>query len=97
MSSREFDDTLGHLFRQALRPVASARPSASVWRRIVYDVHATPFSQWTRFLMRIRGFGGPYLPSFLSLPVCIGPNGRCQPSPFNGVMLRQGLEICLAC
>ena len=97
MSSREFDDTLGDLFRQALQPVASAHPPVSVWRRIVHDVKLMPDSIWTRLLVRVRGFGGPYFPVMSNLPVCVGPDGRCQPSPFNGVMARQGLEIRLAC
>lgn len=91
-----FDDTLGDLFRQALQPVASARPPASVWRRVVHTVQSTPISRWSGFLLWVRGLGSPSLLSFSSLPVCMGPNGHCQLSPFDSVMLRQGLETRLA-
>lgn len=97
MNSREFDDTLGDLFQQALRPVVGAKPPASVWYRILGDVRSVPLSRWARFLMRVRGFGGPYLPLFSNQPYCIEPHGRYQPSPFNGVMGRQVLELRLAC
>ena len=97
MSSREFDDALGDLFQQALRPVATARPPVGVWRRILNAVRPVPLSHWARFLMRVRGFGGPYPPSFSHQPHRVTPYGRCQPSPFNGVMGRQVFELGLAC
>jgi len=97
MNSREFDDTLGELFRQALQPVAQAQPPAVVWRCITSDVQSMPLSRWARFMMRLRGFGGPYLPSLSLLTVCVEPYGHYRPSPFSGALMRQGLELRLAC
>ncbi len=40
MNSREFDDMLGELLRQAFYPFAETEPSARVWRRVFRAVHA---------------------------------------------------------
>ena len=93
MSSREFDSVLDDLLRQALQPFAEAESPAWVWSRVLREVSAAPFSRWARFLSRMSGFSVIYSPPLSNQPYCVHPHGRCLPSPFSGMMMKQFLEL----
>ena len=79
MSSRKPDTLIDAMIRQALQPIAEAHAPPGVWQRIVTELETADLDRrgplaWFKLL---EGFSiGP-----LTQRYCVGPFGRCLPSP----------------
>ena len=88
MSSRKSDPLIDTMIRQALRPIAEASPPKGAWRRIVMEIE-------TGTQPRHRGFASWFkaLEGFSISPLtqrhCVGPYGRCLPTPFTEAVVIQ--------
>ena len=96
------------LFRQAFKPFNEMTPPHNSWDRIVVRLRANPHRHvggWlkgltcTLSLRRLISWGqgvNTYYAISSSRPFCSGPEGRCYPSPFLGMMVKQVLDLRLA-
>lgn len=89
MSSREFDNPIDDLLREALRPFAEAKPPSWVWPRVLRQVGATSFPWWSRLLSRLSVFDVIYAPPLSNQSCCVEPDGKFLPPPFPGMMIKQ--------
>ncbi len=96
MSSREFDNPIDDLLRQALQPFAETKPPNWVWPRVLREVSAAPFSRWSRLLSRLSVFDVIYAPPLSSETSCVEPGGRFLPSPFPGMIMKQIFNLRVA-
>lgn len=95
MNLRSKDTYLDSLLRQAMQPYAHVRPPEAVWRRVSRRIwegvpgrwHGLFSWLWSPFIAQ-RHLS--HQPSYFEV------GGRCTPSPFLGVMVKQMLDLRLA-
>jgi hypothetical protein len=96
MSSREFDNPIDDLLRQALQPFAEAKAPNWVWSRVLREVSTASFSRWSRLLSRLSVFDVIYAPPLSSQSYCVESEGRFLPSPFSGMIMKQVFNLRVA-
>jgi hypothetical protein len=91
-----------HESQGKLHSAADAAPRTS-WRkwiesvlprRFMWPVPVCRAPRWHKVVSWVHGYETVYPPSTTLL--CLAPNGRCMPSSFAGVMVKQVLDLRLA-
>lgn len=75
------------MIRQALQPIAEAHPPNGIWERIVTELNQTESHKRGRFSW-LKVFEG-FSISPLTQRYCVGPYGRCLPSPLTQIITIQ--------